>query len=43
MCLQLACPFTVLYATMKDDFRKPMKGMWDYFVQEFCGGKAPGG
>lgn len=28
-------------ATGKDDFRKPERGMWDFFVQNMNGGAAP--
>ena len=32
----------VMIATQKDDFRKPERGMWDFFVEHGNQGVAPG-
>ena len=40
--MQLACPLTIMYATMSDEYRKPGSKMWDHFVEQHCNGQAPG-
>ena len=40
--MQLGCPMTVLYATKDDEYRKPKKGMWDFFLQQYNQGLEPG-
>lgn len=32
----------VVVATQKDDFRKPERGMWDFFVEHGNEGVSPG-
>ena len=40
--MQLGCPMTMIYATKDDEYRKPKKGMWDFFVQQYNQGQEPG-
>ena len=40
--VQAAVPAQVLLATGVDQYRKPEKGMWDYFVEHGNDGKQPG-
>ena len=40
--MQAAVPAQILLATGLDQYRKPEKGMWDYFVTHGNDGKAPG-
>lgn len=39
---QLGVPVQVFACTMDDHYRKPERGMWDFFVSRFNGGVAPG-
>lgn len=41
-CNQIGVPAQVVAATQKDDFRKPERGMWDFFVERGNEGTAPG-
>ena len=40
--VQAAVPAQILLATGVDQYRKPEKGMWDYFVEHGNDGKQPG-
>ena len=40
--VQAAVPAQTLLATGVDQYRKPEKGMWDYFVEHGNDGKQPG-
>ena len=41
-CIQVDVPAQILLATGKDHFRKPERGMWDYFIEHGNEGKEPG-
>ncbi len=41
-CLQAGVPAQILLATGTDQYRKPDKGMWEYFVEHGNEGKEPG-
>ena len=41
-CVQAEVPAQILLATGKDHYRKPEKGMWDYFIAHGNEGKQPG-
>lgn len=40
--VQANVPAQILLATSKDQYRKPERGMWDYFIQHGNEGKQPG-
>lgn len=41
-CVQAEIPAQILLATGKDHYRKPERGMWDYFIEHGNEGKKPG-
>lgn len=41
-CVQAEVPAQILLATGKDHYRKPERGMWDYFIEHGNEGKEPG-
>ena len=42
LALQAEVPAQILLATGKDHYRKPERGMWDYFIEHGNEGKQPG-
>ena len=36
--LALRFPFVVFFAPKEDNYRKPNRGMFQYFLENFCGG-----
>ena len=42
LCAQAEIPAQILLATGKDHYRKPERGMWDYFIEHGNEGKQPG-
>ena len=40
--MQLKVPALVMYATGKDEYRKPGTGMWDYMASHCNGSVTPG-
>lgn len=40
--VQAEVPAQVLYATGQDQYRKPEKGMWDYWLEHGNDGQEPG-
>ncbi len=40
--VQAGVPAVVLAATQRDELRKPERGMWDFYVERFLDGQAPG-